>query len=238
MRRFLKKLRKGLKTACLAAALATCWNVGQVAKADYGWDELNLKVTGTILPTENNVSNLYLLYGLNNSYVHAFYVTNLGNFPAGVTSDFTIYMTVPYDEDLFDSDDRKMYWEAVGLYGDISGGVYDEGVNGVTLGVDGAAGDSWSSHCWWGDEWEVFNAILNYGQDFLLWSYYFSPWYYDDFQNQYTNLSIDLFDFSTASYNGQIQFEVEVVPEPVSIFLFGTGGLIVIAMRRRKYLNQ
>ena len=237
MRKFLKKLRKGLKTACLAAALTTCWNVGQIAKADYGWDELNLKVTGTILPTENNVSNLYLLYGLNNSYVHTFSVISLGDFPAGVTSDFSIYITVPYDEDLFTGDDRKMYWEAVGLYGDISGGVYDEGLNGVTLGVDCTVGDPWSSHCW-RDEGIVFDGILNNGQDYLLWSYYFSPWYYDDFEDQYANLAIDLFDFSTASRNGQIQFEVQVVPEPVSIILFGIGGLTVIAMRRRKYLKQ
>jgi hypothetical protein len=231
MRKFLKKLQKGLKTACLTAALTTCWQVGQVAKADYGWDEITLKVTGTFSPTENDVSNLYLLYGLNNSYVHAFSVTNLGNFPAGVTSDFSIYMTVPYDEDLF-GDDTNIYWEAVGLFGDVSGAQYIEGINGVTLGVVGAAGDSWSSHCW-RDEGEVFNQILNDGQDSLLWSHDFYPWYYDDFQDQYASLIINLFDFSDASYNGQIQFDAEVVPEPVSIVLFGTGGMIIVYLRRR-----
>jgi hypothetical protein len=228
MRRFLKKLRKGLKTACLAAALATCWGIGQTAQA-----EVTLKVTGSVSPTENDVSNLYLLYGLNYSYVQAFSVTNLGNFPAGVTSDFSIYMTV----EALSADDTNIYWEAAGLYGDISSGNYTEGINGVTLGVDGAVGDSWSSHCWY-DEGEIFNQILNNGQDYLLWSHYFYPWYYDDFQNQYASFAINLFDFSNAAYNGQIQFEVEVVPEPVSILLFGTGGMIVIYLRRRKYLNQ
>ncbi len=232
MLRFLRKFRKSFKTACLTAALATCWQVGQPAKADWGdWNEVTFRLTGTVTPTQHNVSNLYLLYGLNNSYVREFSYISLGNFPAGVISNLSIDMTVPYDESIFDSDDKNVYWEAVGLYGDISGG-YDDKKNGVTLGINAAVGDPWSSHTW-RDEGEVFSRLID-NQDSHQWDSGFHPWYPIDFQYHSFNLTINLFDFSNASYNGQVQLNLEVVPEPVTIILFGTGGLIVAAFRRRR----
>jgi hypothetical protein len=231
MLKFLRKIRKGFKTACLTAALTTCWNVGQTAKAD--WAEVTFKVTGTVSITEKNVSNLYLLYGLNNSYVREFALLNLGNFSAGVAKDFSVNMAVLYDEAFFDSDDRNMYWQGVGLYGDISSGTYTEGINGVTLGINAAVGDSWSTYCGYSEGY-IFSQLLNNAPGFLKGDSYFYPWYSSgEFQGQDINLTIDLYDFSDASYNGQIQFNAEVIPEPVSIVLFGTGGMIVVALRRR-----
>ena len=48
-----------------------------------------------------------------------------------------------------------------------------------------------------------------------------------------TSQTIDLFNYSPASNNGQMSFQSTVVPEPISIVLFGTGGLIVVVLRRR-----
>ena len=229
MLKFLRKIRKGFRTACLTVALTTCWGIGQTAQA--AWDTVTFKLTGTVSPTQHNISNLYLLYGINYSFVHEYTFVNLGNFTTGVTSDLSLYMTVPYDESMFDSPDKNMYWEAVGLYGDISGD-YNDQINGVTLGINAAEGDPWSLYSG-RDEGYVFDQLKNNSEDYLSWTSGFYPWHPIDFQYQSFNLTINLFDFSNASPNGQIQLNAEVVPEPISIVLFGGGGMFVIAFRRR-----
>lgn len=233
MHRFLKRLRKGLKTACLTAALTTCWSVGQTAKADMSWppgwgEEVTFKITGTVSPTTNSLSHMYLIYGTGTSGGIEFPLgfINLGSFETNQTTNFSVYENTPYGD--------FMWWYTAGLYGDTSSGEYIEGTNGVTLGIWAFGGESWDSQVPIPEE-TAFGYLLNDTPENMSLSY---AWHIDEPYYMSFDTSSGLFDFSQATANGQMEFTLEVVPEPVSIVLFGTGGMIVVALRRRKYLNQ
>ena len=228
MRRFFKKLRKNLRIACLAAALTTCWQVGQPASVRAA--TVPVEFSGTVSPAENDLSHLFLIYGSNYSGINcAAGAIKLGDFPAGQTIAFSVL-----ELELHVLNHNATWWTGVGLYGDISGGQYVPGNNGVTIAFDGSEGDSWDTY-FGEDEETIFNYLLNDDIENLpsfqqcfdnIWSGpYHDGWDFTD--------SKPLFDFSQASANGEIYIESEVVPEPLSIFLFGTGGAILIAFRRR-----
>jgi hypothetical protein len=226
--KFLRKFRKKFKTACLTAALATCWQVGQAAKADTpNWgDEITLQFSGTISPSTHKLSHLFLIYGTGYSgLTNGPWVVKLGDFPAGQSSSFSVQGPALYHESLF--------WAVAGLYGDVSGGQHIEG-NGVTLGVVGDEGDSWEWHSYWVSEEEMFGHLINDNSAQLASDGALISWpHLERYCGLETSTTSDLFDFSQASNNGQMEMTSEIVPEPVSIILFGTGGLIVTALRRR-----
>ena len=233
MRGFYKRLRKNLQTACLAAALATSWQVGQAAKADVTpppeWgDEVTVNFSGSISPAQNDLSHVFLLYGTGYSGLYyGPWAVKLGDyFPAGVETDFSVSGPATYQESIF--------WCTAGLYGDISSGVYQEGVNGVNLGNAASEGMYWD-WCIYPDvnESDVFDYLLNDTPENMTSSLaesYLHAEYMSDLE--FTGSSF-LFDFSQASQNGQMQIQSEIIPEPFSIVLFGTGGMIVVALRRR-----
>lgn len=230
MRKLLRRLRKGLKTACLTAALTTCWQIGQVAKADItppDWgDEVTIRISGTVSPAINDLTHVFFIYGTGYSSLgYGPWAVKLGDFPAGQSTDFSVQGTAIYQESLF--------WYTAGLYGDISSGLYIEGVNGVTLGINATEGDPWNWHFPLNEQ-ETFTQLLNDtpGSNFasvLDGGSAHAEW----MTGLEFNSSSILFNFSNASNNGLIQITSEVVPEPVSIVLFGTGGMIVVALRRR-----
>jgi len=219
MRRFLRRLRKGLKTACLTAVLATCWQVGQPAQALATTVPLNF--SGTVSPTANSISNLFLIYGTGFSGVYQdFHAIKLGDFSAGQTTPFSVTGTATYDDEI--------YWAAAGLYGDTSGGQYTEGVNGVTLCVMAREGDPWSWKMSISEE-TMFQYLLNNDYENLAQDHFRTGHI-----NPYVHVPYDLFDFSEASINGEIYVEAEIVPEPITIILLGAGGIVVLRRRRHQ----
>jgi len=151
VRRFLKRLRKGIRTACLTAVLATCWQVGQPAQALATTVPVNF--SGTVSPTDNDISNLFFIYGTGYSSIgYPLGAVKLGDFLAGETTPFSALAMV--------SDSATMWWYTAGLYGDISGGGYNESINGVTLGITASEGDSWSTY-FSQDEATTFTHLLN-----------------------------------------------------------------------------
>jgi hypothetical protein len=233
MLRLLRKLRKCFKTACLTATLATCWQIGQAAKADTSppsWgDEVTFNFSGTVSPTVSNISHLFLIYGTGYSSLDfGPWFIKLGDFPKNESSPFSAQMNATYGE--------SAYWMVAGLYGDVTSGQYHEGTNGVVLGLNGITeGDPWQY--WNISESDAFNQLFNDAPGngftpFLEGNMRNGGWYGDGW-HEFTD-STNLFDFSNAANNGQLQINTEVVPEPVSIILFGAGGLIVAIRRRNK----
>jgi len=222
VRRILKQLRKGLRTACVTAALATCWNLGQTAQAEI------VQFSGMVSPTENDISHLFLIYGTGYSTVaDPLSAVSLGDFLAGQTTPFSVLTTA--------IDNETMWWYAAGLYGDISSGQYIEGTNGVTLGITASEDDLWGSYFYSVEEQEVFGHLLNDEPEQLpSFSDNWSGWDSDFGNGLEITDSRTIFDFSQASDNGLIYIESEVVPEPITIFLFASGGIFVLYSRRRK----
>jgi hypothetical protein len=221
MRRILRILRKGIKTACLAAVLATCWQVGQPAQVSAA--TVTLQISGTVSPTMNDLSHVFLIYGTGHSSFPLYFGTvKLGDFSAGYTTPFTVLATA-VDQD-------TLYWCAVGLYGDISSGQYNEGFNGVTLGIETFEGDSWEYRFPSLDEETVFNYLISDAAGLIpsdSWSwnstYQASLWITD---------SSPLNDYSQPSSNGEIYIATEIVPEPITFLLLGAGGIYILRCRR------
>ncbi len=227
MRRFLKKLRKGIKTACVTATLVTCWSVGQPAQVSAA--PVEIKFSGTVSPTVNDVSHLYLIYG---SYMSGGVMdlgsTMLGDFSAGQTTAFSTTGSY-YDWP------RSIIWCAAGLYGDVSSGQYIEGVNGVTLGIRASEGNSWEYYHP-PDEGTVFNYLLNGTIENVQpdwWGWWHGDDWWDSEELEVTE-TINLCDFSSASSNGSLQVEAVIVPEPITILVLGTGGIFVLRRRQDK----
>jgi len=235
MRRFFKKLRKGIKQACLTTALITCWHAGQAAQAGVvpppvPDDEVTVRFSGSVSPATNDVSHLFLIYGSGFSdsdwAIDDIGAVKLGDFPSGQTRPFSVLATAIYD--------HYFWWFAAGLYGDISSGQYIEGVNGVTLGINASVGEPWDMYISEISEETMFNYLLNDDSEHLAVNQYrWDCWYMDyDFFSPGTNLP--LLDFSDANYNGEIQVAYEIVPEPLTVILLGTGGVLVLYQRRHK----
>jgi hypothetical protein len=231
MRKLLRKLRRGFKPACLTATLATCWQAGQVARADTSppnWgDPVTLSFTGTVSPATTSLSHVFLIYGTGySSFDSALFSLELGDFTAGQSSPFSVQGSAVYEDSAF--------WIVAGLYGDLSGGQLMEGVNGVTLGVLTTEGAPWSEFTYPYDEAAAFTGLLNDAPG-NIFSYCLHG---DSRHNQYmsqlefTGSSV-LWNFSNASNNGQMEITSRIVPEPGSIVLFAIGGMIVAAWRRR-----
>lgn len=231
MRKFLKQLRKGLRTACVTAALATCWNVGQsVAHAGYSYgDDVTVQFSGTVSPTISDLSHVYLIYGSGSSGGYSAYnAVRLGDFLVSGPSSFSAYGDVVYDD--------YIIWFITGIYGETGDG-YTEGINGVAL----SASYNPSSSYW--DSWDdfvhipeetMFNYLLNDDIASLSTDQYSRMDYHVSFGNLPTLIERELFNFSEISENGVVQVNFEIVPEPITVLLFGSGGVVVLRRKRRK----
>ena len=229
MKRFLKKLRKGVKTACLTATLVTCWHVGQPAKASpIPPPDTVIRFSGTVSPTVNDVSHLCLIYGtgFSASGTTERLGVKLGDFPGGETTPFSVIASAYSDGDVI-----YRYGYALGLYGDISGGEYAEGVNGVTIGsyLSDLEGSSWDDFFGSHDEGTVFSFLLNDDYESLSSTVSTST-----FSLYTTPRDVFLYDLSEASQGGEMQIVYEIIPEPTTVLFVGAGVAGVLSFRRRR----
>jgi hypothetical protein len=169
---------------------------------------------------------VFFIYGTGYSSLdYGPWTIKLGDFPAGRSTDFSVQGTAIYHESLF--------WYTAGLYGDISSGQYIEGVNGVTLGIGNVTeGDMWNWKFFISEQ-TVFTNLFNDTPQNIYSNLWDESWHVQYLAGLDITDSSVLFNFSQASNNGQMQIKSEVVPEPVSIVLFGTGGMIIVYLRRR-----
>lgn len=229
MRKFLKQLRKGLRTACVTAALATCWNVGQSAHAAYNsGDEVTVQFTGTISPTISDLSHVYLIYGTGSSSIYSdIRAISLGDFTITGSESFSVQGVAEYYD--------TTSWLIAGLYGNLSSGEYTEGVNGVTLTAPYhpiySSRNSWDDFIYTSEAamfaYLLDNDVTNiYGA-----GYKFNCW-------QRTGMEMDdsasLYNFSEITENGMVEIQSEIIPEPVTILLLGSGGIVVLCRRRKE----
>jgi len=81
----------------------------------------------------------------------------------------------------------------------------------------------------------MFNYLLNNDVSNLSIEQYDSDLYgydYADFDS--INVERDLYSFSEISENGRVNISFEIVPEPMTVLLFGSGGLVVLRRRRKE----
>ncbi len=228
MRKFLKQLRKGLQTACVTAALATCWQIGQPANASATIE--TVRFSGIISPTTHDLSHVYLIYGTGYSSIygdlHSVKLADL--MVGGQDNSFSV---------LADVEDETSLWGYVAaLHGNVSGGQYIENTNGVALGIAATEGNSWEqSYSYSMDESTAFGHLLNDNPE-LLPDFY---WGWDGWDWNYgngieINESKNLYTFSSASHAGEIHIQSEIVPEPITLLLFGSGGLVILRRKKPK----
>lgn len=218
-----KRVRKQLKTACITAALVTSWQAGEQAKANYTYgDNVTLRFSGIVSPSNSNVQHLKLLYGTGYSSCEQFRTIDLGDFGAGQPTTFSVTTQATMNTSLF--------WYVFGTYGDISSGQYISGLNGVTLVSQISETLPWSeiSNT---PETEAFGAIL-------AGTYKNSFWEHDMYCEFFTDLSFtttgDIISYSQPVNNGQFTLTSQVIPEPFTILLLGTGGVFLLRRRDNK----
>lgn len=232
MKRLIRRLRHKMKAACVVAAVVTCWNVGQPANADYSPGEtVNVHFSGSIAPTVNDLKHVYLIYGTGYSGLESdLSALFLGDFVAGNTTPFNAYGVAEYNQ--------ATHWGILGLYGDISGGIYDGEINGVTVALDWSAeGRGWSNAFYQSNEAEesLFNYLYTKDTATLL-SYLDDKYEFmcSDYEGylEFSN-TVSLYDFSEASNNGSVALNSEIVPEPITVLLVGAGSLMVLRRKRK-----
>ena len=213
------------KAACVAAAVATCWAVGQQARA-----QLQTGRPGTVtLNASTPVTDLYLLYGDNGSGGDNFFATiALPDAPTG-----QLVQQVTLVEQQFSTDTR---FTVIGIYSDPNNPDPDErsGVSLTSNLFDVTPGVSEFSDVFSTDEATVFNALRN--DDELTLVIFFQ----DNFSNfagggvfgtiaDNTVATGPQFNFSTADLTGTASL---AIPEPASLVLLAMG--LPMLMKRRR----
>ncbi len=204
----------GLKAACAAATLATCWAGSASAFIIIAPDatlNTNLSVA---------LNNVHMVYGLNFSSLAYADVTNLGSIPTGPTQ------TAVFLDDNVSADPPaasfpdSLYWAILGTFG-----TDQVAVSMSPSFASGNVGQSWED-TFFDSEIDIYNALV--GGDTTTLENFVSNNVFIllvPFGNDAT-----VGNFSNMTINGPATL---LVPEPVSLGLVGVGAMVLLGRRRR-----
>lgn len=207
------------KAACAAAAVATCWAVGQEAHALDTPISLTSPATVSITPTDP-LSNLYLVYGIGLSGTSTYSLKLADTVAGGTTTTYNVTLDIP----AFDRDSSEFVYTLLG----VTNASTTPGVS-ILLTNDNAnsaiTDGSEYTDLFFEPKADLITALqtddtpaLEQFLEFELFSIGFLQ----------SGDSGTLVNFSTATNGGS----ASLVPEPGSLALLGLGGLL-IARRRR-----
>jgi hypothetical protein len=199
------RLLHALRSACLATAVVTAWGAAPASAT-------SVDAVGTISPTVQGLTDVYLLYGTNcsGSFCSGFAV-RLPDAPAGVAT--------PFDVPLADAGFGDQWMIAAGVPGPTQ--------VGATFAAPGPVGSPWV----FSTSEVTIAAALSAGDTATLASW---------FQSEAGAIASVGFgsggaivDFSNGVANGTAFADVVVVPEPETLALVAFGSGLLLLRRRR-----
>ncbi len=222
------KRNSKLKTACAAAAVATCWGVGQQAQAV----PVEMSPASITLTPTTAISDLYFLYGVGYSGTTG-YAIELDDAVIGENT-----YNVMLDVDEFVRDSGEFFYTVIGVYSDPSNPDAGErsGVS-ITLSEDNAETRITNSETfedYFGvdfTEADIQTALENDTVSTLIdfFVYHLPTAFVDlNFANSGTQVN-----FSEADFGGSVSL-LPSIPEPTTAMLLCTGaGVLALGRRKR-----
>ena len=229
------KVSEVLKSTCAAAAVATCWGVGQQAEAgisiaDIIEDNFLLEVSSS-----TNITDLVLIYGNAASgsiSTNDLFFESLPDITTGSLSE-TVFLNGSFFIDgLFQASPDELVYTIIGNYSDPTNPDIDE-QSGVGIGIgsfEGIIGDEFSDVFPTFAETDIIDALAtdNFETlgDFFVEAHDNNLVIFNDDQD-----SGALINFSQANNVGTVS--LSPVPEPGSVALLIAGGLLTASRRKR-----
>lgn len=229
------KVSEVLKSTCAAAAVATCWGVGQQAEAgisiaDIIEDNFLLEVSSS-----TNITDLVLIYGNAASgsiSTNDLFFESLPDITTGSLSQ-TVFLNGSFFIDgLLQASPDELVYTIIGNYSDPTNPDIDE-QSGVGIGIgffEGIIGDEFSDVFPTFAETDIIDALAtdNFETlgDFFVEAHDNNLVIFNDDQD-----SGALINFSQANNVGTVS--LSPVPEPGSVALLIAGGLLTASRRKR-----
>lgn len=203
----------GLKAACAAAAMATCWA---------GPASAEVVVPNATLESDLSVAleNVHLVYGLNFSYLAHGSATALGDIGVGPTVTPVFLVDNITADNPWATFPESLSWSMLGTYGD--DGV---AISAWPLWADNNLGEAWADLDFGSTtESDLYDALVSSDMSTIM-----------DFVSDYYHIMLvpygdqaTVANFSNLSINGS----AILVPEPLSLGLIGVGALVLLGRRR------
>ncbi len=228
------KVSEVLKSTCAAAAVATCWGVGQQAEAEF----ISIAIEDNFLlevSSSTDITDLVLIYGnASSGFISTsdLFFESLPDITTGSLSQ-TVFLEGPLLIDGFlQASPDELVYTIIGNYSDPTNPDIDE-QSGVGIGIgffEGIIGDEFSDVFPTFAETDIIDALAtdNFETlgDFFVEAHDNNLVIFNDDQD-----SGALINFSQANNVGTVS--LSPVPEPGSVALLIAGGLLTASRRKR-----